>query len=546
MHTDDIEEYLNVKFANNPLGDARKALVAELRPGNDAVERELKDFKDLVGGYPQIQIVSIYERNTAQKLQQQIGYGSPRGSEAQLPPAASWKRNGERYIPLDDESAVLGFPSSMERRIPSDADHSNITKFDTRNVTYHLILREFKRAIQAPLSVIVENLSDKVKSLNDTIKQSEDSWMIEPTGASYKGPEWLPFDSLYFTNKGELESDRAQSNWLYEVLNFFARAPELKLKSRRFGVLEQNSRLEKVMVEFRCFPKRAELKDYLDRQAALQHIAEMLHQNQTKFSSVPLRGISVMPESETPAFLFVYRADNLVGLDEALQSIPAPTVKERLWLGWQYAQAIAGLHSSMVCHGLINPYNLYLRRLLPQEAKHSSSTLDSFSIQQTQPMLAGFDVARNLFGASDLIDVEDPDWRIYAHNDRLHYGHWKQPQSPEHDVFSLGMVLIVIGLWKPFTSFRKYHETKDEHLKRAFCMKLRKAFGSSTLQLTMPNAYEGIISCCLGEEKDSIHHQQENPVQEPQAPSAADIAAKLAKLLEDLAQAQSTHALNPT
>jgi hypothetical protein len=61
MVTDDIESYLHEKFSAEPTGDARIALVAELR-GNDAgMRRELQEFKDPIGTDLKIQIISIYE-----------------------------------------------------------------------------------------------------------------------------------------------------------------------------------------------------------------------------------------------------------------------------------------------------------------------------------------------------------------------------------------------------------------------------------------------------------------------------------------------------
>jgi hypothetical protein len=47
-------------------------------------------------------------------------------------------------------------------------------------------------------------------------------------------------------------------------------------------------------------------------------------------------------------------------------------------------------------------------------------------------------------------------------------------QSPKHDVFALGMVMIIIGLWKPFTSFKKYHLAKMDEERQKAAMQHRK------------------------------------------------------------------------
>jgi hypothetical protein len=106
MVTDDIESYLSENFAAEPTGDARKALVAELRGNDDGTRRELQEFKDLIGTDLKIQIVSIYERKPGHRLvQTQKKSGSP---------SASWRREGEAYVPLTKESAILGLPAWLQ------------------------------------------------------------------------------------------------------------------------------------------------------------------------------------------------------------------------------------------------------------------------------------------------------------------------------------------------------------------------------------------------------------------------------------------------
>lgn len=530
MDTADIERYLDANLSNSSIPNARQALVAELRDGNTVVERELQDFKDLLGNALKIQIISVYERKFSQRLIQSEN-GTSDGSESHSVITTSWKRNGEPYMPLDERSALLGFPASMEIKIPSDSDHSNMAKFDYRDAIYYQILHELKKASSQVVEDSSTILNDSQTLVNERRSNSWGKYSAEASNLSEAEPRWIPLGALYFPNNSKLESDRRHRSWLDEVLSYFSNVTDLSLKPRRFGILERRDQLEKVMVEFRRYPEHEGINDYLGRQEAFVNMARMLLRDQLKFLTVPLRGISMMNQSKTPCFLFIYGAENLLGLDEALQMIKAPTMMERLWLALEYAKAIDILHSMNICHGLINPYNLYLQFPVSHSYEELSTSVP-FALQQTAPMLAGFDVAREVSQASDLIDVEDQDWRVYIHKDRLSQGSWKERQVPEHDVFSLGMVLIVIGLWMPFERFKKYQEAADENQRREFSMKLRKHFGSSKSINTMPREYEDVVSYCLGKRGKVIHQDFDAVSGGTESPTAAWVVGKLAKMLQ--------------
>jgi hypothetical protein len=309
-------------------------------------------------------------------------------------------------------------------------------------------------------------------------------------------------NSLYFTTELVLEASREEESWLEKIVQFFTKPDSsgLKLKPRRFGALQTDKGFEKVMVEFRTFPEQEPEKAHSMRRQAFVSTARMILCSQhgaVRLSTVPLRCISAMEKSVAPCFLFIYAAENLFGLDESLQKFATPSVKERVWLALCYTKAIAAIHSASICHGLINPFNLYLRVPKPSRDRIVSGSI-RLDVLNTSPLLAGFETSRSTSAFSDLIDVEDRDWRVYLHPDRLLPGYAKEAQNPQHDVFSLGMVLIVIGLWMPFTSFRKYQEAQTEQERRDFSTKMRKRFQGDGSGDIMPEEYRGIVSYCLG------------------------------------------------
>jgi hypothetical protein len=134
MDTDDIESCLGKRF---PTAGARRNLVAELRPNDDGVKIELKGFIDLVG--ESFQVISIYERKPSHKLVH-LGNQSEASSSATPLGAAAWKRAGEAYNPVTEDSALLNLPLHLETPIPSESDHSNMTKFDHKDFTYQSLL----------------------------------------------------------------------------------------------------------------------------------------------------------------------------------------------------------------------------------------------------------------------------------------------------------------------------------------------------------------------------------------------------------------------
>jgi hypothetical protein len=58
----------------------------------------------------------------------------------------SWSRTGSYITAVTSDSAILQLPDSMEVKIPVDADHSQIVKFDNRNAdTYQTVLGYLKQ-----------------------------------------------------------------------------------------------------------------------------------------------------------------------------------------------------------------------------------------------------------------------------------------------------------------------------------------------------------------------------------------------------------------
>ncbi|KAF1996776.1 hypothetical protein P154DRAFT_442615, partial [Amniculicola lignicola CBS 123094] len=105
---DDIVKML-AEQENHP----RNALLEQIRFKSNLLAFQLADFKNLIRDR---KVVSFFETSQTRRLE-----------------LKRWKRTGDFITAVDTESSLLQLPDYTEDKIPVDADHSMIVKFDTRN-----------------------------------------------------------------------------------------------------------------------------------------------------------------------------------------------------------------------------------------------------------------------------------------------------------------------------------------------------------------------------------------------------------------------------
>jgi hypothetical protein len=328
---------------------------------------------------------------------------------------------------------------------------------------------------------------------------------------SHLDPQWVPYTDLYFATGATSETDREEKNWLERLVATFTQfnAQNLKLQPRRFGAFDYENQLRKVMVEFRPYlPKLWETRptEYDRQKWQVIKLGRMLRaatasDAAASFPCVPLLFLSECRTSSPPTFVLIYAAENLYSLDEAVRFSPPPSPQQRLRLALRLARSIAALHLAGIVHGVINPENIYLRY---DPGLHARSDPFNISIDEAMAMLAGFDIARDFAGRSSKLDVEDTDLRVYLHPERMGWGGEKEMQHPRYDVFSLGLVMIEIGLWKRFKMLQKYQNADTDEERKEFSMQLRGHFKGNAIDGYMDERYRAIVSYCLGRRADPI------------------------------------------
>jgi hypothetical protein len=363
---------------------------------------------------------------------------------------------------------------------------------------------------------------------------------------SLQGPQWVPYTDLYFPTDASSEMDREGKTWLERLVQTLTqfKGSNLKLQARRFGALARGREFLNVMVEFR--PYISELwkirpLDYERQRWQVLKLGRMLQaatsqSAATSFPCVPLLFLSECRTSSPPVFVLIYAAESLYSLDEGIKYMPPPSPDQRLRLALRIAKSIAALHLAGIVHGGINTESIYLRY---QPGVHAGGGVSNMNIDEATPMLAGFDMARDFAGDSSKLDVEDPELRVYLHPDRMGWGGEKEMQHPRYDVFSLGMVMIEIGLWQRFKSFQKYHAADTDEERKMFSTRLRGHFEGNGNDGRMDGRYRTVVSYCLGRrahpvdvhgnsEMDSSHGATVSPLG---TPNAVRVVQALAKIL---------------
>ncbi|KAI5820450.1 hypothetical protein BZA77DRAFT_78538 [Pyronema omphalodes] len=125
----------------------RQDLLDQISLKSKLLADQLANFKNIVEDRS---IVSFYERRQTGNLKQVSTLRRKRTTSLILvlqdPTTQKWKRGEDEYsTAVDEESALLQFPDKMETKIPVDADHSNMVKFDSKsNQTYSSVVKYLK------------------------------------------------------------------------------------------------------------------------------------------------------------------------------------------------------------------------------------------------------------------------------------------------------------------------------------------------------------------------------------------------------------------
>jgi len=205
-----------------------------------------------------------------------------------------------------------------------------------------------------------------------------------------------------------------------------------------------------VLVEWKCYDKQlgeAIKQQQLDR---LRELAVLLNIDYKPPSlQVPhCLGFVADEFHSRIGLVFEYGPNTLPwSLHDALISSTIPHVGDRFRLAYELCLSVCILHSAGWLHKGIRSENIIFSSQAPPRA----STVNATAPQLNDPLFLGFEYARpDAPGAfSETIDSSSPQALLYRHPHCVDAtGRPRSRFETTHDVYSLGVVLLEIGLWR--------------------------------------------------------------------------------------------------
>ena len=133
-------------------------------------------------------------------------------------------------------------------------------------------------------------------------------------------------------------------------------------------------------------------------------------------------------------------------LRDILGTHPAPSLEKRFALASALANSLFYLHAVSWLHKGIRSDNVLFTRFQSPETNHQAD--DSAAADISSPIISGFDYSRpDLIDEQSFHNTRTPSHYLYSHPDLLQFRTKRSRKC--HDMYSLGLVLIEIALWRP-------------------------------------------------------------------------------------------------
>ncbi|ERF73113.1 hypothetical protein EPUS_09187 [Endocarpon pusillum Z07020] len=179
---------------------------------------------------------------------------------------------------------------------------------------------------------------------------------------------------------------------------------------------------------------------------------------------------------------------------------PQHALEERFEFARKIACAVMYVHMMQYVHKSIRTSNIVV---LSQKAAATTPETGCFPERLGEPFLCGFETARQDKATSD--QRGDAHWRynIYRHPKRQGL-HPQERYTMNHDIYSLGVVLLELGVWRPLlsTGLAKLKDSTDEEVAAAKVKDYLKKMAKERLPIVMGTKYCETVLFCLDVEGD--------------------------------------------
>jgi len=157
-----------------------------------------------------------------------------------------------------------------------------------------------------------------------------------------------------------------------------------------------------------------------------------------------------------------------------------PPLEDRFRLAFTLALTFSKIHSDHFAHKDINSSNI----LVFKKAKRQSANTRALQYTLRSPVICSFD----LFSEYDIEPTNVmPTLNIYRHPDDPKFTGVKDvPYGPHFDMYSLGLILLEIGLWQPLGDLWKPKYTLNDFKRRiedVYIRKLASKCGTAYMQV---------------------------------------------------------------
>ncbi|KAF4544539.1 Het-s domain protein [Lasiodiplodia theobromae] len=316
---------------------------------------------------------------------------------------------------------------------------------------------------------------------------------IRGTGSHREGP-MMQFRKLRAIQSGRSTSPLPGSSIFLDPNSFeYVDETRIEFSTASVAILSRGNIDHKVLVD------RAPSSPAMSKEG-VRNLARKFADVDPAFAHVlPCKGVLQTSSS----FSFVFEIPEGLGSPQTLRSAllkhrTTYTLTQRIDLAMYLAYSTLFLHQAKFVHKNIRPETIIL--LSNTYSDHQDGSLG-------KPYLIGFDEIRQEDGVTQMIADDVLEKNIYRHPDRQGL----KPQhryAMQHDIYSLGVCLLEIGMWKPFItystvtkggspvpipvpSFRK-RERKPLELKEKLV-----SYAKETLPSIMGAIYTDVVMSCL-------------------------------------------------
>lgn len=174
-----------------------------------------------------------------------------------------------------------------------------------------------------------------------------------------------------------------------------------------------------------------------------------------------------------------------------------PDLSDRFKLAHTLAVALWSLHSLDWLHKSFASSNILF---FPSAFSASATRATSFAASVpdiSSPYLLGFDTSRpDHMGEMSVASKACAATELHRHPNSLN-GMSRKPYCRSYDIYSLGLVLLEIGLWKALQVYHKPHYSAERFLDRVVIQNLVPNLGSKTGRI-----YKEVVERCLAAPED--------------------------------------------